>query len=296
MTVSVSEVGLTGKNVQLPTLRLNNLDIIFRGNFIRRAEIKDELFNEAPKNPDQIITDLKKSVLKADIFTFTQKLPDINRNYDYYYEWDNIAAIEVENYEKWHKDIHRKARQSLNKAERKGVVTRIVDFNYTLIEGIKKIFDETPVRQGKRFWHYSKDLVTVKKEMSRDLDRSVFIGAFFDEELIGFIKIIKLEPIANLAQILSMVEHRDKSPTTALIAAGVRFCAENNFKYLTYGNYTYGKKGHDTLTYFKEHNGFSEIKLPRYFIPLTFRGRLILSLKLHNGIRAMIPKRGILAL
>jgi hypothetical protein len=60
------------------------------------------------------------------------------------------------------------------------------------------------------------------------LEKSVFIGAFLGEELIGFAKLTwdETRTQANLMHILAMVEHRDKAPTNALIAQAVRSTAE----------------------------------------------------------------------
>src|SRR5437773_1138904 len=64
------------------------------------------------------------------------------------------------------------------------------------------------------------------------LDRSIFIGAFLGETLIGFVKLVTdlNRTHANLMNVVSMVKHRDKAPTNALIAAAVRSCAERDRK------------------------------------------------------------------
>ena len=41
-----------------------------------------------------------------------------------------------------------------------------------LVNGIIGIFNQSPVRRGKPFWHYGKDFDTVKKEMSLGLRES----------------------------------------------------------------------------------------------------------------------------
>ena len=75
-------------------------------------------------------------------------------------------------------------------------------------------------------------------------------------------------------QIISMIRHRDKAPTNALVAQAVRSCAERGIAYLWYANFSYGKKQPDSLADFKRHNGFQKVELPRYYIPLTFAGGL----------------------
>ena len=67
---------------------------------------------------------------------------------------------------------------------------REVPFDDVLVKGIWEIYNETPVRQGREFPHYGKDLETVHREEATFLDRSVFIGAFLQERLIGFVKLV----------------------------------------------------------------------------------------------------------
>jgi hypothetical protein len=40
---------------------------------------------------------------------------------------------------------------------------------------------------------------------------------------------------------------------------------------------------------FKIRNGFQKIDLPRYYVPLTAKGRIAFALKLHRGVRGMLP-------
>ena len=40
---------------------------------------------------------------------------------------------------------------------------------------------------------------------------------------------------------------------------------------------------------FKIRNGFQKVTLPRYYVPLTAKGRIALALKLHRGLRGMLP-------
>jgi hypothetical protein len=172
------------------------------------------------------------------------------------------------------------------------VDVRVVDANDDLVNGIMTIFNEIPVRQGKKFWHYGKGFETVKKEiLLADMDRSDFIGAFYEKHLIGFIKLIYTKEYASFAQILSMIKYRDMSPTNALVAKAVEICAARKIPYLVYGNYDYGKtKGHP-LSEFKRRNGFNRIDVPRYYIPLTIKGKIALKFNLHHGILRIIPEK-----
>jgi hypothetical protein len=171
------------------------------------------------------------------------------------------------------------------------VTLREVPFDDVLIQGMWEVYNESPVRQGKPNAHYGKDIDTVRKEEATFLDRSVFVGAFLGRQLIGFVKLVTDEhrTRANLMNIVSMIKHRDKAPTNALIAASVRACAERSIPHLAYQSFIYGNKGPDSLTNFKAVNGFQRVDLPRYYVPLTLIGWAALRLRLHHRFIDRLP-------
>jgi hypothetical protein len=123
------------------------------------------------------------------------------------------------------------------------------------------------------------------------LDRSIYVGAFLGDSMIGFIKLVTDESRtqACLVHILSMVKHKDKAPTNALIAAAVRCCADRGIRYLVYERFSYGKKKEDSLSHFKEVNGFARVDLPRYYVPLTPLGHAAFRLGLHHRLVDHLP-------
>src|SRR5206468_9311057 len=127
-----------------------------------------------------------------------------------------------------------------------------------LVRGIWEIYNECPIRQGRRFPHYGKNVEVVHAMSATFFDTSIFIGAFLDEQLIGFIKLTAEETRSQAAvmHIIAMIRHKDKAPTNALIAQAVRSCAERGIPFLVYSNFAYGKKQRDSLSDFKQHNGF----------------------------------------
>ena len=46
----------------------------------------------------------------------------------------------------------------------------------------------------------------------------------------------------------------------------------------------------DSLGDFKRSNGFQKFDLPRYYVPLTGKGKLALKLGLHRGWKEAVPK------
>jgi len=268
-------------------------EIRTRGRLIRIAYLDGEGY-QFLEDPEAALEALRKSGTRTDLFTFIQKLSDISPRYGYPMELDNMAALRVSSFEDWLKQqIDFKARNKIRKAEKNGLIVREMPFDDALVRGISAIYNESPIRQGMRFWHYGKDLEAVRRMNGTFLDRSIFIGAFFQDNLVGFVKLVADEDRgqAGLMQILSMIQHSDKAPTNALIAQAVRSCAERGISYLFYASFSYGKKQRDSLADFKRHNGFKKVDLPRYYVPLTALGRMALRLGLQRSINDWIPER-----
>lgn len=241
--------------------------------------------------PESFIPSLLESGLKADIFTFTQKLPDTTPRHKYHLEWSNIAAIPITTFSDWLTNrAEHDVRSALKKAARLGLIAKVAECNDTFVHGVKSIYDETPVRQGKPFWHYLKDFEQVKSEISTYPERSAFVGAYWEEELIGFLKLVFLDKAeAVILQVISKQQHSNKKPTNALIAKAVEICVQRGVSYLTYGSYAY-RDENNSLTEFKRRNGFEKILLPKYYIPLNTAGRVALRLGLHHQVADWLPK------
>lgn len=265
-------------------MKICDKEITIEGGIIKVARLSEEWYEDL-EDPVTLIKNLKTKGVKADLFTFWQRLPETEPKYTYFKEWDSIAAIDIKSYDNWWKNqINAKTRNVIRKAEKKGVTIREAEFNDEFVMGMTSIFNEAPIRQGKPFWHYGKSFDTVKKEFSRYLFREDLIGAYYKGELIGFIMLAYAGKYAITGQIIAKIEHRDKAPVNALIAKAVKICADKNLSHLVYAKWDTG-----TLGNFKRHNGFEKIDLPRYYVPLSAMGRIILKLKLHHGFAGMIP-------
>jgi len=292
METRFAQISVSGKSLKVPGMRIEDRTIVVTGKWIKMAAIHDENWQAGNvEHPESIIAKLKTQPTVADIFNFAQKLPDIKPRFNYPLEWENVAAIPITSFEEWwEKRLPQETRKNVRKAGRRGVVVRTVELNDVLVQGIKAIYDETPIRQGRRFWHYGKDLETIKRENSSYLDRCEFIGAFHQEELIGFIKMVYVGKVSNIMQIISKKSHYDKRPANALLAKAVEICGKKGMSYFVYGQYVYGNNNDGALTEFKRRNGFEQILFPRYYIPLTAKGRMCMSCRLHLGMRRLIPK------
>jgi hypothetical protein len=257
---------------------------------IRVARLADEGF-EFLHDPAAVIGALRKSEARIDLFTFTQEPPEVSPKHGYRLEWDELACLPVSTFEDWwNRQINPKTRNMVRRAQKKGVTVREVPFNDALVRGISEIYNESPIRQGKPFRHYGQDLESLRQEHATFLDRSIFLGAFFEEDLIGFVKLVAAQHHAALMQIVAMLRHREKAATNALIAQAVRSCAERGIPYLVYEKFSGAKEHHGSLDDFKRHNGFQRISLPRYYAPLTLAGRVALSFGLHHRFVDHVPE------
>jgi len=267
-------------------------EIEVSGRWLRVARLAADGY-EFVDNPQPLLEEMRRSRLRADLFTFTQSLAETTPRYEYPMEWDNFAAIPVSTFEHWwNHQIRSFPRNRARQAEKKGAVIKEVPFSDALVQGIWKIYNECPVRQGKRFRHFGKDLDTVFREEATFLDSSVFAGAFLGEELIGFTKLTwdQKRNQANLMNIISMMGHKDKAPTNALIAQAVRSCESRGIRHLVYQSFSYGKKQDDSVSHFKEVNGFQRINVPRYYVPLTSFGAAAFRLGLHHKWIDRLPQ------
>lgn len=272
-------------------LRICDKEVHVTSGLIRIAHIEGDSY-EFVENPDAVLDNLRGSGTRVDLFTFMQIMPETSPKYDYPMEWDNLAVLPVSTFDHWwKKQIRSVSRNRARQAEKKGVTLRAAPFNDDLVRRISGIYNECPVRQGRPFPHYGKSIEAVHEMTATFLDSSVFIGAFLGEELIGFVKLTwdQSRSQANLMSIVSMIAHRDKAPTNALIARAVRYCADNGIRHLVYQKFSYGKKDRDTLSDFKEKCGFQRVDLPRYYVPLTTLGRFAFQLGFHHRLVDRIP-------
>lgn len=288
-------ISVKGQWVRVPALEVDGRDVVATGGWIRTASIHDEGWLEHPcTDPEQYVGALQRQSrrLNADIFTFAQRLPDLTPRYPFPMEWDNVAAIPLSDPEAWWQGLPQVARKNVRRAEKRGVTMSMATLNDDLIREIVAINNESPMRQGKPFYHYGKDFESVKRDYSSFAERTEFVCARFEGELIGFIQLVYMGPVAAVLEILMKTAHYDKRPANALIEKAVRHCADKGMSHLTYGKFVYGNKGADNpLTEFKARNGFEEFRVPRYYVPLTATGRICIALKLHRGLLEILPER-----
>lgn len=287
------EVRVKGRWVAVPTIEVNGNTLIERGKWLRIAQIRGEEMNEQDlDDPETYLTALKRGGeqgLNADIFTFTQKPSITQPKYPYPLEWESVAAIPVVGYKKWWEGLPQVTRKNVRRSQKRGVEIRISEFDDNLIEGIRSVNDDSPTRQGMRNAYYGLTPAETRKRYGDFVGRCDFICAYADEEMIGFLHLVHRGDIAAILNLTTKPSHFDKRPANALMAKAIEVCETRGFSHITYGLYNYGKKRDSSLKEFKIRNGFVEIFVPRYFIPLTLWGRLCMKAKAHRGLIGNLP-------
>jgi len=288
------QISVRGKKVKVSCVEVQGRTIFIRGKWLKLASVFDEVSIEGNviQDPALFLRDLVRTKSGADIFTFSQRLPETEAKYSYPYEWDNVAAIPITTYDEWFsKRIGTDVKQNVRKSAKRGVVTRSAIFDDPFVQSVVEIFNESPIRQGRPFWHYGKDFATVKAEISHCLEKSEFIGAYCGSEMIGFVKLLRVGMTNDVALIVCKQSHFDKKATNALLAKAVEICAQKGVPYLTYGRLAYGNKVNSSLAEYKRRHGFEQISYPRYYVPLSLKGRLAVKFKLYRDLKAILPER-----
>jgi hypothetical protein len=250
------------------------------------VRLEDEWFEDV-EDPASLLAALEEAPVKADLFTFWQRLPHTAPRHPYPMERERLAALPVTSYDQWWTQrIKSRVRSQVRKARGEGVEVREVPFDDDFVHGMTRIFNESPVRQNRPFWHYGKDFDTVKAQFSRYLFRESMVAAYYRGSMIGFMMLADAGPFALTGQVLSSLAHRDKSPNFLLVDRAVALCAARGHGHLVYFHWT-----DDSLGEFKRRCGFEPVDVPRYHVPLTSKGRLALRLGLHKGWKAALPPR-----
>jgi hypothetical protein len=254
-------------------------------NPVNIVRLEDEWYEDV-RDPLSVIDTLAHSSgFRPDIFTFWQRLPDVEPQYPFYLHWEEIAVLPIKSYDHWwNQQIKSRIRGLIRKTEKEGIEIREVPFDDDFVRGMTEIFNSAPIRQGRRSWHYGKSFATIKEQFSQFVHRETMIGAYLNDELIGFVMLGDAGKFRITGEIIASDKHRDKAINNALVAKSVEICARERSPYLVYFFWS-----DDSLAEFKRRCGFEKVKVPRYFVPLTLQGRLALKLGWHRGWKEVVP-------
>jgi hypothetical protein len=298
-----------GKWHTYPAIEVQDRLIAITGKWLRKAVVHGEARQEFPlRDPAAAIEILRKQRgrLRADLFTFAQQLPITQVEHDYPVTWDSHAVIWIKDFDSWWNGLPSSTRKNIRRSEKGGVVVSTHAFDDDLLKGIASINDAAPVRQGRSNYHYGKKMDELRREFGSYLDRSAFICALVDGEMVAFLKLVYQGETASVLNLGVKPAHAirasaDASATTSenryrgvarvLIAKAVELCAAKGIRCLRYGLFNYGNKQASSLREFKTLNGFVEARVPRYYVPLTRWGTLCIRLNLHRGLLGVLPTR-----
>ena len=276
-----------GKAINVQGIRIEDKRVVVvRHGIVSIARLKDEWFEDVG-DPEVILNGLAKSIPRPDLFTFWQRLPDTVPLYPYHREEEALSAIPLKDFDYWWMtQINSDARKKARRAEKRGVEIRLATLDDDLVRGVMGIFNDTPVRQGKPFWHFGKSFEDVKEILSRDLAISKFIGAYNGSELVGLAKLNYAgQRFVNPGLFLTKIEYRrEKYLDNALMAKAIETCTADGVSYFTYANWRRGNHAE-----FLRRNGFEKTVIPRYWVPLTTKGKLAMRFGLHREVRNRIP-------
>jgi len=214
---------------------------------------------------------------------------------------DNVAIAVFNDYKNWLWKLPEETESRLDRARKARLEVKVVNpkvsesvlderkAGYKLAEGIWRIYNETPVRQGRSFLHYGVSLEQVQRHVFST--SNLFLGAYLlvvvQRKLVGFAELEIGEETGAFAQILSLISYRHVMPNNALIAKAVEVCAERGCYWLVYGR----MGNHPSLDRFKESNNFQKQVIKRYYVPLSLRGKVAVALGLHRDLKDAVPER-----
>ncbi len=272
-----------------PTVRgkpsVSGKEVAVSGRILKTAKLRHE-WCDFIEVPVKAIAELKGRRPVADLFTFVGEIGDQPLAGPYLVESVSVAVLPIVSYKKWFENIGFKTRNKIRKAEKSGVEFRVAALDAKFARGVEEIYNESPIRQGRKFFHYGQTAAEIESELQSFADRSVLVGAYYQEELIGFMKLFYGRDVLRTIHIIAKMSHREKCAMDGLIAKAVELCDQKGLHHLHYGSWTDGGIGA-----FREKHGFERREVPRYSVLLTWRGRIIFRLKLHRPMRDRFPKR-----
>ena len=287
------EVRTKGRWVRIPALDVNGDTLITAGKRLKIAKVRGEEMREKEiEDPELYLSALKSDAgqaLKADIFTFIQKLPATQPKHAYPMEWESVAAIPLVSFKEWWEGLPQESRKNVRRSQKRGVVIEVKGLDADVVDGIRSVNDDSPMRQGAKNAYYGLSSEDTWKRYGEFEGRCDFICAYAGKEMIGFLHLVYRQDVAAILNLTVKPSEFDKRPANALVAKAVEVSEARGISHIAYGLYNYGNKRDSSLREFKIRNGFHEILIPRYFVPITLWGKLCMKANLHRGLIGILP-------
>ncbi|MGA3192908.1 MAG: hypothetical protein ABSD73_10425 [Candidatus Bathyarchaeia archaeon] len=243
--------------------------------YIYEADITNETFMDLKKKGVDLFTFAERSFLRS------------GQNRAFPCENDSISLLEINSFEDWWRfQIKKDVRNRIRNAERKGIVINLAEIDENFVIGAQRIYNETPIRQGRRYAGYGLNLATLRAKFS-NLSKSEVLGAYYDGGLVGLLWMVYGDRVVEIRSFVSLIKHRNKSPNNALMAEGLKRCSKKGFRFIVYGKMGYLP----SLDSFKMDNGFRECVIPRYYVPLSKKGMLAIKLRVHKELQYSLSPR-----
>lgn len=188
---------------------------------------------------------------------------------------DERAELALTTYDNWWLSLSVSARRMIRRSRRLGVEARVVNPDEVFWVGVSRIYAETPQRRGRYFKPYGRTPDEAKERFDRYPD-NIFIGAYFEGELIAFMGLthgvvlgFMAEDCMNFTAFQGYMKHFDKAPMNALVDVAVKYACSLGVKRLVYT-----RMRRDGLGVFKRSVGFRGVKFlrgPWELVDTTYR-------------------------
>ena len=285
MTTQIEFVYRKDKKVPIKVFTACSHKVVVEGTLVKIARLKDEYETEI-SDPGTLIRELARCGCKPDVFTFWDRVPANTEPLTYPHDKEIQALLPVHTYEQWWNELDRGVRKIVRRSSKKGVTIRTPELDDDLLIGLKRIFDETPLKRNKHFWYYDRSIEDLREALGQDRSKdSEFLVAYYGEEVIGFMKLIYRDKFADPVVFISKMEHFDKYPNNLLLAKAVERCAEKNLPFLHYSDWRLGSHGD-----FLRRNGFRKFAVNRYYVPLTIRGKIAVRFGMYQPLWSRVPE------
>ena len=264
-------------------MMIGQTELRVTGRVLRIARLRHEWF-EFLEDPVAFVAEAKRARV-ADILVFLQEAHVPRPALPFHHLAASASVLTFKSYQDWWDGLHFKARNKARKAQKTGVELRVAAPDDDFVRGVEKIYNESPLRQDRKFTHYGKDFATIKHDLSSFPERTFFVGAYHEGRLIGFMKLYEGDKILRTVHIIATLADRDKCVMDALIAKAVEMASAKNIFHLHYGDWAYRGLGAFRVKY-----GFERHDCARYYVALNWRGAVALKLGLERPVRERIPQ------
>ena len=114
-----------GSPRRVECLTLAGQTFVVDGGIVSTMRLEEEWYEDL-RDPVEAVRLLSASnAPPADLFTFWQRVPDVEPRFPFRTEWEELAVLRIQSYEHWWtKQLKPQARNKARKAEKAGVIVK----------------------------------------------------------------------------------------------------------------------------------------------------------------------------